>query len=334
MTALLELDGVEVRAGGRRILAVEALAVAEGETLAILGANGAGKSTLLRVAGGLLEPAAGVGRLDGSPAGGATLRHASAAVLQRPLLLRASVAANVETGLRFAGVPRVARRRRAAEWLERLGLAAVAARPAHSLSGGEAQRVSLARALVLGRRLLLLDEPFAALDAPARAELLADLRDVLAATGTTALLVTHDRHEAAAVADRTAVLHEGEVRQVGATAAVLDRPSDAACARLVGFENVLAPALAQALLRAPHPDGAAVRAADVRLVRGGADGIVVRVLPYGDGPRAIVEVGGERVQAGGEGVAAGDNVAIHVDPAAARPLIAPERGVGAPRPRV
>ena len=178
---------------------------------------------------------------------------------------------------------------------------------------------------MLAPRLLLLDEPFAALDAPARAELLADLRDVLAATGTAALLVTHDRHEAAAVADRTAVLHDGEVRQVGATAAVLDRPADAACARLLGFENVLGPALAEALLHEPHPHGAAVRATDVRLVPGGADGTVVRVLPYGDRPRAVVELRGTRLQADGSGVAAGDAVAVVVDAAAARPLLAAER---------
>jgi ABC-type sulfate/molybdate transport systems ATPase subunit len=325
VTALLELDGVEVRAGARRILAVDALAVAPAETLAVLGANGAGKSTLLRVAGGLLIPDAGELRLDGEPAGAAALRRASAAVLQRPLLLRASVAANVETGLRFARVPKPERRRRAGEWLERLGLAAHAHRAAHSLSGGEAQRVSLARALVLAPRLLLLDEPFAALDAPARAELLADLRDVLAATGTAALLVTHDRHEAAAVADRTAVLRDGAVRQVGATAAVLDRPGDAASARLLGFENVLAPALADALLREPHPHGAAVRAADVRLVPGGDDGVVVRVLPYGDRPRAVVDVRGARLQADGTGVVPGDAVAVVIDAAAARPLLASPR---------
>jgi len=325
VTALLELDGIEVHASGRAILAVGELAVARGETLAVLGANGAGKSTLLRVAGGLLTPGAGELRLDGAAVGAAALRRVSAAVLQRPLLLRAGVAANVETGLRFARVPARERRRRAAEWLERLGLSDLARRPAHSLSGGEAQRVSLARALVLAPRLLLLDEPFAALDAPARAELLADLRDVLAGTGTAALLVTHDRREAAAVADRTAVLEDGRVSQVGATAAVLDGPADAACARLLGFENVLGPALAEALLHAPHPGGAAVRAADVRLRRGGTDGVVVRVLPYDEGPRAVVDVGGARIQADGAGVAAGDAVAVVVAAAAARPL----RGPGA-----
>ena len=153
--------------------------------------------------------------LHGRPATPAQVRGVSAAVLQRPLLRRGSVRANVETGLRFRRVPRAESRRRAARWLERFGLERLAEQPATSLSGGEAQRVSVARALALAPELLLLDEPFGALDAPTRAELLADLRDILAATSTAALLVTHDRHEAAAVADRIAILHAGSLRQLG-----------------------------------------------------------------------------------------------------------------------
>ena len=230
---MLEIRGVRVAAGGRDLLAVDRLSIDTAQTLAVLGANGAGKSTLLRVAGGLLAPSAGELLLDGRPATAAELRASSAAVLQRPLLRRASVAANVETGLRFARVPRQERSARATEWMKRLGLRELAGRPAHTLSGGEAQRVSLARALVLAPRLLLLDEPFGALDVPTRSELLAELRGMLAATGTAALLVTHDIREAAALADRIAILHSGKLRQSGPAREVLEAPADADCARLL-----------------------------------------------------------------------------------------------------
>jgi ABC-type sulfate/molybdate transport systems ATPase subunit len=319
VTPLLELRHIAVHAGGRRILAIDALGVGVGETVAVLGTNGAGKSTLLRVAGGLRRADAGTLLLDGTPATAARARAVTAAVLQRPLLRRAAtVRANVETGLRFAGVAREERRGRAEDWLHRLGLAGLAHRRAVTLSGGEAQRVSLARALVLAPRLLLLDEPFNGLDAPSRAELLADLRDVLAASDTAALLVTHDRHEAAAVADRVAILHEGTLRQIGPPATVLDHPADADCARLLGFENVL-PA---GMLHTGGP--VAVRAADLRLVAGGDAGVVQRILPYGGRTRIVATVAGVRVVsdvADPDGVAPGAAVGVQVDPRAARVIV-------------
>jgi tungstate transport system ATP-binding protein len=314
--ALLELRDVVVHAGGRTILTVDGLGVGAGETLAVLGTNGAGKSTLLRIAGGLRRADAGELLLDGAPASATQVRAVTAAVLQRPLLRRgATVQANVEIGLRFAGVPRDERRDRATTWLERLGLAGLAGRRAVSLSGGEAQRVSLARAFVLRPRLLLLDEPFTGLDAPSRAELLADLRDVLAAHGTAALFVTHDRHEAAAVADRVAILHDGTLRQLGVPAAVLEHPADADCARLLGFENVLAPEV----LGTPTP--VAVRAADLRLVPGEA-GVAERVLPFGDRTRVVATIRGARVlsDATAPGLDVGARVDAEVSPGRLRPI--------------
>jgi ABC-type sulfate/molybdate transport systems ATPase subunit len=322
---LLELRDVAVVAGGRTILGLDHLALAPGETLCVLGANGAGKSTLLRVAGGLRTPARGELRLDGVPATAPQIRAVTAAVLQRPLLRRGATArTNVETGLRFARVPREERRRRTDEWLVRLDLAGLADRRASALSGGEAQRVSIARALVLAPRILLLDEPFSALDAPTRAELLADLRDVLASIGAASLLVTHDRHEAAAIADRVAILHAGELRQLGPTASVLEHPADADCARLLGFENLLEPRLASRLLGEPARHRVAVRARDVAVVPGGDMGVVERVLPFGERTRIATRVDGVRVLSDVRDprVAAGDRVDLRAAVAAAR-VIAP-----------
>jgi ABC-type sulfate/molybdate transport systems ATPase subunit len=312
---VIGLRDVEVVAGGRAILALDRLDVAAGETLAVLGANGAGKSTLLRVAGGLLRPDRGELLLDGRRATADEVRRASAAVLQRPLLRRAAtVRQNVETGLRFTGVPRDERRERADAWMERLALTGLARRRARTLSGGEAQRVSLARALVLGPRLLLLDEPFGALDAPTRAELLADLRDLLDTTATATLFVTHDRHEAAAIADRVAILHAGTLRQLGTPREVLDHPADADCARLLGFENVL-----PAGVLGDRP--VAVRATALRLEPGTA-GTVERVLPFGDRTRVAARIDGTRVVSDvvETALGQGDRVDLRVDPADARPL--------------
>jgi tungstate transport system ATP-binding protein len=318
---LLELRDLAVVAGGRTILGLDHLALAPGETLCVLGANGAGKSTLLRVAGGLRTPARGELRLDGVPATAPQIRAVTAAVLQRPLLRRGATArTNVETGLRFARVPREERRRRTDEWLVRLDLAGLATRRASALSGGEAQRVSIARALVLAPRILLLDEPFSALDAPTRAELLADLRDVLACIGATSLLVTHDRHEASAIADRVAILHAGELRQLGPTASVLEHPADADCARLLGFENLLEPRLASRLLGEPASDRVALRARDVAVVPRGDMGVVERILPFGERTRIVTRVDGVRVLSDVRDpqVAAGDRVDLRAAVAAAR----------------
>jgi ABC-type nitrate/sulfonate/bicarbonate transport system ATPase subunit len=288
----LELDGVRVTAGATTILDVARLDVAPGETTALLGANGAGKSTLVRVAAGLREPDAGAVRVDGRPATAADRRALAAAVLQRPLLGRGTARRNAELGLRFAGVDRAEARRRAETWLERLGVARLADRPAHKLSGGEAQRISLARALVLEPRLLVLDEPFAPLDVTARGALLEELRALLGATGTTTLLVTHDPGEAAALAAHVAVLDAGTIRQHGPIATVFAAPADAERARLLGYDNVL-DAAGAARFGAPEGHGIAFRAADL-VVQADAGGSarVAHSVPVPGGSRVHVAVDG------------------------------------------
>ena len=228
---------------GRHLLAVDFLEVADGETVAVLGPNGAGKSTLLRALARLEPATGGEVLLDGEPVAPAQLRAAVAAVLQRPVLQRASVLDNAAAGLRLRGMRRAAARRLARPWLDALGIAHLADRHARTLSGGETQRVAIARALAVRSRVLLLDEPFAGLDATTRADLIADLRTALDHSTAAVLLVTHDRDEAAALAHRTALLLRGRIRQLGTTADVLDSPADLECARLLGYTTHLPPEL-------------------------------------------------------------------------------------------
>jgi tungstate transport system ATP-binding protein len=289
--ANLSFEHVVVDAGDARILDVSQLELPAGLTTAVLGPNGAGKSTLLRVAAGLRAITSGDVVLDGRPATRTQRRAVSAAVLQRPMLGRGSARRNAELGLRFARVPREQARRRADAWLERLGVAQLADRPARELSGGEAQRISLVRALVLEPRLLVLDEPFAPLDANTRGALLGELRELLAQAPVTTLLVTHDAAEAAALADRIAVLDAGAVRQQGSTAAVFARPSDAVTARLLGYDNVLAPGDAATLgVQTTRP--IAFRAADLQIVESrSGNARVASSVPVAGASRVTVAAG-------------------------------------------
>lgn len=242
MTASLAVRDLVVRRGGVVTLDVPAFDVAAGETVAVLGPNGAGKTTLLEVLALLERPSAGVVLFDGQPAsvGALALRRRLALVLQEPLLLDTTVLENVETGLRFRGVPAAERRRRAEAWLERFGVGGLAGRSARRLSGGEAQRVSLARAFAVEPEVLLLDEPFSALDQPTRDRLIDELRSALEATGATSVFVTHDRSEAARLATRVAVLLGGRIRQVGAVSDVFAAPVDEEVAAFVGVETIVA----------------------------------------------------------------------------------------------
>ncbi|GIH28141.1 ABC transporter [Acrocarpospora phusangensis] len=280
LSAGIGCRGLRVHAGRRELLSVPELHVAAGSTLAVLGPNGAGKSTLLRALGLLSSHrVSGEILLDGRPATRSLLRDAIVAVLQRPIMRRGTVAANVISGLRFRGVSRREARIRAWPWIEALGLGPLVGRDARSLSIGEAQRVSITRALAVGPRVLLLDEPFSGLDSTTRADLLADLRAALTGQPTATILVTHDRHEALALAEDTALLIDGRIRQHGPTAEVLDRPGDADTARLLGYTNLLPPALTGGthtlvarpehtqLVLAPS-DGPADQAHDVRSVTG------------------------------------------------------------------
>lgn len=240
---LLRVQNLQVEAGDRTLLSVPFLEINHGEVLAIIGPNGAGKSTLLQSLACLREPTAGVLQFDGQAidlnAPPLTFRRRLAVVFQEPLLFDATVFENVASGLKLRGVARGAIRERVHLWLERLGIAQLAQRQARTLSGGEAQRTSLARAFVLDPDLLLLDEPFSALDPVTRESLLETFHRLQRQTRVTTLFVTHDRLEALRLGDRMAVMDEGAIVQVGAPEEVFGQPINEKVASFVGIETIL-----------------------------------------------------------------------------------------------
>jgi ABC-type sulfate/molybdate transport systems ATPase subunit len=266
MGAVLTLRDVRQTRGGREVLAIDELDVPAGERLAVLGPNGAGKTTLLRLLAGLEPPAAGSVEIDGVPVHDANLdfRRRIGYATQRPGLLSTTVIRNVELPLRWRGLDGPSRRRAALAALDRLNVAGLADRKALSLSGGEAQRVSLARAFALQPQLLLLDEPAAGLDAEARRAFLDDLEPALGDRATTVVHVSHRADEALRLADRVMVLVDGGIRQLSDPAGLVRRPVDATVARLVGYENVLS-------------ETGAVWASDVRIGTGPVEAVVERV---------------------------------------------------------
>lgn len=243
MTPLIEGRAIEKAYGGRPVLRGVDLEIAAGDLLVLLGPNGAGKSSLLRILGLLESPDRGTVLVRGTPirtsAERGHWRKAITTMFQESLLYTGSALENVTMGLRFRGIPRAEATRRALPLLERLGVAGVRDQPAQTLSGGEAQRVSLARALTIQPKVLLLDEPFAALDQPTREALREDLKQLLRDLGVSALFVTHDRTEALTLGNRIAVMMEGTLLQVGPPALVFGHPASETVAHFLGTENTL-----------------------------------------------------------------------------------------------
>lgn len=240
MNALVEIRDLLVKRGNRPALQLDGLMILNGEVLAVVGPNGAGKSTLLLTLARLLKPERGKILFSGeqvSAESDTSYRRRIALVMQDPLLFDTSVFDNVASGLRFRGVSKDVIRRDVPLWLERLGVGHLSKRRAGELSGGEAQRVSLARALVLKPQLLLLDEPFSALDPPTRSRILEDLGALLDETSTTTVFVTHDLDEAAQLGKRMAVIVGNRLRQVGDPDDVFASPVDQDVAQFVNHRS-------------------------------------------------------------------------------------------------
>lgn len=242
MPKIYEIEDILIRRSGLQVLQIDSLEIFEGEILAVIGPNGAGKSTLLLTLSRLLKPEQGQVIFKGEPIQSLDdlqYRRKLALVLQEPLLLHQSVFDNVAIGLKFRGVGREEINQRVQHWLERFGVLHLKDRQAKQLSGGEAQRVSLARAFSLQPEVLLLDEPFGSLDAPTRSSLLADLHHTLKEVKVTTIFITHDLNEALTLGDRVAILLGGRLRQTGSPEQVFAAPSDEEVAAFVGVETIL-----------------------------------------------------------------------------------------------
>lgn len=218
----LALEGIRFDIDGHAILDGIDATFASGKRTVILGANGAGKSVLLRICHGLIKPTAGAVRW----ASGEIRPRAQAMVFQRPVVLRRSVLANIEYGLRLAGVGATERRERAASALARVGLSAIGTRSARVLSGGEQQRVALARAWALRPSILFLDEPTASLD-PGAARNVEAIVQAIHDAGTKIVMTTHNLALARRLADEILFLHDGRIVESAAAGDFFTRPRTA-----------------------------------------------------------------------------------------------------------
>lgn len=290
MSTPVQLTDLRRLYGGVAALDGLTLHIEPGEFVALLGPSGCGKTTALRCLAGLEDPDSGTISVGGADVTRVPTNKRDMGMVFQAYSLFPHMTArqNVEFGLELRKHDKSARRDRAAQMLELVGLSAHLDKYAHQMSGGQQQRVALARALAIEPRVLLLDEPLSALDAKVRTQLRDEIRRIQLEVGTTTLFVTHDQEEALAVADRVGVMNAGRLEQIAPPAQLYSEPASPFVADFVGLTNRLS----------GTADGASARVlgASVPLLPGSATGDVVvlvrpeaiRIAPAADGAAQVV----------------------------------------------
>ncbi|HYX19799.1 MAG TPA: ABC transporter ATP-binding protein, partial [Thermoanaerobaculia bacterium] len=237
----IALENVTKRYAGQATVDGVTLEVRKGELFVLLGASGSGKSTILRLIAGLIAPDDGVIRLDGNDLTHVRVQDRGVGfVFQNYSIFRhMTVGENIEFGLRIRGVKRGTRVERRDELLDLVGLGGLGGRYENQMSGGQLQRVALARALAYRPNVLLLDEPFGALDVKIRAQLRQSLKDIQRSLGVTTILVTHDQEEAFELGMRIGVMDRGRLLEVGTPSDLYARPRSLYAAQFLGGGTVL-----------------------------------------------------------------------------------------------
>ena len=259
------------------------LEVEPGSLVALLGPSGCGKTTLLRIIAGFVRQTRGSVRVDGAPIDDvpAADRKVGIVFQNYALFPHMTVAGNVGYGLSARGERGAKVAERVREMLELVKMGAFAARYPNELSGGQQQRVALARALAVSPRIVLLDEPFSALDKALRLDMQIEVKGLLRASGVTSIIVTHDQEEALSMADRIVVLNQGRVEQEGSPSDLYDRPRSLFVNRFIGHTNLIAATVASAgpdALRVVTADGVALDVASGKGL-GAGDAVLVSVRP-------------------------------------------------------
>lgn len=230
MHEVIRIEKLEYEVPNRKILSIPELVIEKGITYGIMGPNGAGKSTLLKLLCLLDSPTKGEFYFNGEKISSQNVtleqRRNIAIALQQSLLLDTTVFQNIALGLKIRKVPRKIIKEKVEYWLEKFNISHLATKHAYQLSGGEAQRVNLARAMILEPKILCLDEPFSALDFPTKMRLIQDFKSIVKTTGTTTIFVSHDLLEVRHLTDQLFILINGEIEQTGPTLDVIEHSNE------------------------------------------------------------------------------------------------------------